>query len=61
MALSWEHLTLSDARGFITSYTILYYVTTEQKKRQTPNTMFIIVYGNTTSTAIIWTMTLLLI
>ncbi len=52
MALSWEHLTLSEARGFITNYTILYYMTTDAKNRQRPNTMFTIVYGKTNSTTI---------
>ncbi len=52
MTLSWEHLTLSEAQGFITNYTILYYKTAKVRKRLRPNTISKIVDGSHNSTAI---------
>ncbi len=52
MTLSWEHLSLSEAKGFVTNYTILYYKTAKVRKRLRLNTMSKIVDGSNNSTAI---------
>ncbi len=52
ITLSWSHLTLTEARGFVRNYTIIYYPALESRKRQQPNMMSITVDGNVTSTTI---------
>ena len=39
VVVSWILLTLSEARGFITSYTVFYSPQVNRTKRQEPNTM----------------------
>ena len=39
MVVSWILLTLSEARGFITSYTVFYSPQVNRTKQQEPNTM----------------------
>ena len=39
MVVFWTPLTLSEARGFITSYTVFYSPQVSRRKRQEPNTM----------------------
>ena len=49
MVVSWTPLTLSEARGFITSYTVFYL---HRGKRQEPHTMQKAVSGNVNQTTI---------
>ena len=39
MVVSWTPLTLSEARGFITSYTVFYSPQVSRRKQQEPSTM----------------------
>ena len=39
MVVSWTPLTISEARGFITNYTVFYSPQVSTTKRQEPNTM----------------------
>ena len=52
MVVSWIPLTLSEARGFITSYTVFYSPQVSKRKRQEPNTMQNIVSGEVNHTTI---------
>ena len=52
MVVSWIPLTLSEARGFITSYTVFYSPQVSRKKRQEPNTMKKTVSGDVNRTTI---------
>ena len=52
MVVSWTPLTLSKARGFITSYTVFYSPQVNRRKRQEPNTMQKMVSGNVNRTII---------
>ena len=52
MAVSWTPLTLSEARGFITSYTVFYLPQVSRTKRQEPNTMQKTVSGDVNRTII---------
>ena len=52
MVVSWTPLTLSEARGFITSYTVFYSPQVSRRKRQEPNTMQKIVSGDVNQTTI---------
>ena len=38
--VSWTSLTLSEARGFITNYTVTYSSSSDGSKRQTQNTLY---------------------
>ena len=53
MVVSWIPLTLSEARGFITSYTVFYTpLHVSRTKRQEPNTMQKTVSGDVNRTTI---------
>ena len=52
MVVSWIPLTLSEARGFITSYTVFYLPQVSRRKRQEPNTMQKTVSGDVNQTTI---------
>ena len=52
ITLSWSPLTLTEARGFVRNYTIIYYPALETRKRQQPNMVSITVDGNVTSRTI---------
>ena len=52
MVVSWIPLTLSEARGFITSYTVFYSPQVNRTKQQEPNTMQKTVSGNVTQITI---------
>ena len=52
MVVSWTLLTLSEARGFITSYTVFYSPHVSRRKRQEPNTMQKTVNGDINRTTI---------
>ena len=52
MVVSWIPLTLSEARGFITSYTVFYSPQVNRRKRQEPNTMQKTVSGDVNRTII---------
>ena len=52
MVVSWTPLTLSEARGFITSYTVFYSPQVSRRKRQEPNTMQKTVSGDVSRTTI---------
>ena len=52
MVVSWTPLTLSEARGFITSYTVFHSPQVSRRKRQEPNTMQKTVIGNVNRTII---------
>ena len=52
LVVSWIPLTLSEARGFITSYTVFYSSQVNRKKRQEPNTMQKTVNGDVDQTTI---------
>ena len=52
MVVSWIPLTLSEARGFITSYTVFYSPQVSRTKRQEPNTMQKTVSGDVNRTTI---------
>ena len=52
MVLSWIPLTLSEARGFITSYTVFYSPQVSRTKQQEPNTMQKTVSGDVNQTTI---------
>ena len=52
MVVSWIPLTLSEARGFITSYTVFYSSQVNRRKRQEPNTMQKTVSGDVSQTTI---------
>ena len=52
MVVSWIPLTLSEARGFITSYTVFYSPRVNRRKRQKPNTMQKTVSGDVNRTTI---------
>ena len=49
MVVSWIPLTLSEARGFITSYTVFYSPQVSRTKQQEPNTMQKTVVGGEVS------------
>ena len=51
--VSWKHLTLSEARGFITSYLIEYYLLTVENKRQSLDIMRMDVSARLSSTTIV--------
>ena len=46
MMVSWTPLSLSEARGFITHYTVAYFPQQGSSKRQEPNTMYKNVSGD---------------
>ena len=52
MVVSWTHLTLSEARGFVTSYTVFYSPQVSRTKRQEPHTMQKAVSGDVNRTTI---------
>ena len=52
MVVSWIPLTLSEARGFITSYTVFYSPQVSRTKRQEPHTMQKTVSGDVNRTTI---------
>ena len=52
MVVSWIPLTLSEARGFITSYTVFYSTQVSRRKRQEPNTLQNAVSGDVNRTTI---------
>ena len=52
MVVSWTPLTLSEARGFITSYTVFYSPQVSRRKRQEPKTMQKTVSGDVSRTTI---------
>ncbi len=52
ITVSWSLLTLTEARGFVRNYTIIYYPTLETRKRQQFNMMSIAVDSNVTRTTI---------
>ena len=52
MVVSWIPLTLSEARGFITSYKVFYSPQVSKRKRQEPNTLQKIVSGDVSQTTI---------
>ena len=52
MVVSWTPLTLSEARGFITSYTVFYSPQVSRGKQQEPHTMQKAVSGNVNQTTI---------
>ena len=52
MVVSWIPLTLSEARGFITSYTVFYSPHVSRTKRQESNTLQKTVSGDFNQTAI---------
>ena len=52
MVVSWIPLTLSEARGFITSYTVFYSPQVNRTKLQEPNTMEKTVSGDVNRTII---------
>ena len=52
MVVSWIPLTLSEARGFITSYTVFYSPQVSRTKRQEPHTMQKTVSGDVNRTII---------
>ena len=52
MVVSWIPLTLSEARGFITSYTVFYSPHVSRRKQQEPNTMQKTVSGDVSQTTI---------
>ena len=52
MVVSWTPLTLSEARGFIISYTVFYSPQVSRRKRQEPNIMQKTVSGNVSQTTI---------
>ena len=52
MVVSWIPLTLSEARGFITSYTVFYSSQVNRRKRQEPNTIQKTVSGDVSQTTI---------
>ena len=52
MVVSWIPLTLSEARGFITSYTVFYSPQVSRRKRQEPNTLQNTVSGDVNRTTI---------
>ena len=52
MVVSWTPLTLSEARGFISSYTVFYSPQVSKRKRQEPNTMQKTVSGDVNQTTI---------
>ena len=52
MVVSWTPLTLSEARGFITNYTVFYSPQVSRGKRQEPNTMQMTVSGDANQTTI---------
>ena len=52
MVVSWIPLTLSEARGFITSYTVFYSPQVSRRKRQEPNIIQKNVSGDVSQTTI---------
>ena len=52
MVVSWIPLTLSEARGFITSYTVFYSPQVNRRKRQEPHIMQKTVSGDVSRTTI---------
>ena len=46
MMVSWTPLSLSEARGFITHYTVAYFPQPSSSKQQEPNTMYKNVSGS---------------
>ena len=52
MVVSWTLLTLSEAHGFITNYTVFYSPQISRTKRQEPNTMQKTVSGDVNRTTI---------
>ena len=52
MILSWTHLTLAEARGFIINYTITYFPILSNNDGQQSNTLSVIVNGNMTNITI---------
>ena len=52
MVVFWIPLTLSEARGFITSYTVFYSPQVNRRKRQEPHTMQKTVSGDINGTTI---------
>ena len=52
MVVSWIPLTLSEARGFITSHTLFYSPHVSRTKQQEPNTMQMTVSGDVNQTII---------
>ena len=52
MSVSWTRLTLSEARGFITHYTVAYTPSSSGNKRQAPNTLYQTVGNDSSATTI---------
>ena len=52
MLVSWTPLTLSEARGFITNYTVFYSPQVNRTRRQEPNTMQKAIGGDVNQTTI---------
>ncbi len=52
ISLSWTELTLIEARGFVSNYTIRYYTLSESRKRQQLNAMSKTVDANVTTATI---------
>ena len=52
MVVSWTPLSLSEARGFITHYTVAYFPHQSSSKRQEPNTMYKNVSSDSNQTTI---------
>ena len=52
MTVSWTKLTLIEARGFISNYTIAYYPTSMSRKRQQSNSMYKVVSSESNSAII---------
>ena len=53
MMLSWTPLSISEARGFITHYTVAYFPQQSSSKRQEPNTIYKNVSGSDSNQATI--------
>ena len=52
MTISWTKLTLIEARGFISNYTIAYYPTSMSRKHQQSNSMYKVVSSESNSAII---------
>ena len=52
MRVTWTRLTLSEARGFITHYTVAYTPSSSGSKRQAPNTLYQTVGNDSSETTI---------
>ena len=52
MRVSWSSLTLTEARGFITHYTVAYFPLSSGSKREEPNTLYQTVGKDSSETTI---------